>query len=69
MPRPVLSLLRVRRMSEGLTMAEAADRVQVNVSDYGRVERLASKPSKRVAQLLSDHYKTSIERLLSEVKA
>lgn len=69
MARPVLSMLRIRRMAEGLTIAQAARRAGINETDYGKVERLQSKPSRRVGQFLADHYREKLERLLSEVKA
>ena len=65
----VLSTLRVARMARRLTMAEAATEVDINVSDYGRIERLAMKPSRRVAALLEARYRRPIAELLAEVRA
>lgn len=51
-----------------LTIAQAARRAGINETDYGRVERLQQKPSRRVSAYLADIYKTKIENLLAPVK-
>jgi len=68
LPKPVLSLLRVRRMANGDTIESAARKAGINATDMGRVERLQQAPSRRVADYLASVHRTPIERLLSPVK-
>lgn len=63
-----LSLLRLKRQIEGLTIAQLGAAIQCNSTDLGRIERLQSRPSRRVAQTLSERYNEPPERLFAEVK-
>lgn len=49
-------------------MQEASVEIELNISDYGKVERLQMKPSKRVAALLAERYGQRIENLLAPLR-
>jgi len=64
-----LSLLRLKRLAEGLTIKQLAELAQINPTDMGRIDRLQARPSRRVGQFLADHYREKLDRLLTSVKA
>ena len=50
-----------QEVSKVLAAAEA----DVNSADFGRIERLDRKPSRRIAAFLSQKYRLPIEQLLA----
>ncbi len=64
-----LTLLRVKRLARGLTIVQAAAEADVNSADFGRIERLDRKPSRRIAAFLSQKYRLPIEQLLAPLPA